>query len=207
VAAVAVALMAALANRWPLPTGLPKIDQPALEGLLTIIASSMLTVSTFSLSILVSAFASASSSATPLVMADDSAQHAISAFIAAFIFTMVALTALGLGYYGDSGRFVLLVFTIYVQGYLLLALLRWIDKLSKLGRMSHTIATVENAVLPPLRAWHLEPAFGARGDAPSQAPEGVRVQGQRTGFLQYIDLEVLQKQAEAPESRTRAWAW
>ena len=203
-AAVVVALMAALANRWPLPAGLPNIDQPALEGLLTIIASSMLTVSTFSLSILVSAFASAASSATPratrLVMADDSAQHAISAFISAFIFAMVALTALGLGYYGDTGRFVLLVFTIYVLGYLLLALLRWIDTLSKLGRMSHTITTVENAALPPLRAWHLEPSLGARADAPSEAPEGVRVHGQRTGFLQYINLDVLQKQAESLEA-------
>jgi uncharacterized membrane protein len=148
-AAVVAALMAALANYLPLPAGMPNIGQSALEGLLTIIASSMLTVSTFSLSILVSAFASASSSATPratrLVMADDSAQQAISAFIASFIFAMVALTALGLDYYGDTGRFVLLVFTIYVLGYLILALLRWIGTLSRLGRMSHTIETVENA--------------------------------------------------------------
>jgi uncharacterized membrane protein len=204
VAAVAAALMAALANDLPLPRGLPNIGQSALEGLLTIIASSMLTVSTFSLSILVSAFASAASSATPratrLVMADDSAQHAISAFIASFIFAMVALTALGLDYYGDTGRFVLLVFTIYVLGYLLLALLGWIDTLSKLGRMSHTITTVENAALPPLRAWFLEPALGARADAPASAPSGVRVHGTRTGWLQYVDLHALQKVAAAHEA-------
>jgi uncharacterized membrane protein len=203
-AAIAVALMASLANRWELPRGLPNIGQPALEGLLTIIATSMLTVSTFSLSILVSAFASASSSATPratrLVMADDSAQHAISAFIAAFIFAMVALTALGLDYYGDTGRFVLLVFTIYVLGYLLLALLRWIDTLSKLGRMSHTITTVENAALPPLRAWFREPALGARADAPVSVPSGVRVHGTRTGWLQYIDLAALQQMADSLEA-------
>ena len=202
--AIAAALMAALASRWPLPAGVPNIGQPALEGLLTIIASSMLTVSTFSLSILVSAFASAASSATPratrLVMADDSAQHAISAFIASFIFTMVALTALGLDYYGDTGRFVLLVFTICVLGYLILALLRWIDTLSKLGRMSHTITTVENAALPPLRSWHLEPALGGRSDAPQRMPSGVRVHGERTGFLQYIDVSALQDLAESHEA-------
>lgn len=202
--AVVAALMAALANYLPLPAGMPNIGQSALEGLLTIIASSMLTVSTFSLSILVSAFASASSSATPratrLVMADDSAQHAISAFIASFIFAMVALTALGLGYYGDTGRFVLLVFTIYVLGYLILALLRWIDTLSKLGRMSHTITMVENAALPPLRSWHLEPALGGRSDAPREMPSGVRIYGERTGFLQYIDLGALQDLAERHEA-------
>ena len=204
VAAVAVALMAALANRWPLPQGLPNIGQSALEGLLTIIASSMLTVSTFSLSILVSAFASAASSATPratrLVMADDSAQHAISAFISSFIFAMVALTALGVGYYGDTGRFVLLVCTVYVLGYLILALLRWIDTLAKLGRMSHTITTVENAALPPLRNWHLAPALGGRDDAPLELPSGVRVHGERSGFLQYIDLAALQQQATDHEA-------
>jgi uncharacterized membrane protein len=204
IAAVAVALLAALANRWSLPSSVPNIGQPALEGLLTIIASSMLTVSTFSLSILVSAFASAASSATPratrLVMADDSAQHAISAFIASFIFAMVALTALGLDYYGDTGRFVLLVFTIYVLGYLILALLRWIDTLSKLGRMSHTITTVENAALPPLRNWHLEPALGARDDAPVDMPSGVPVHGVRSGFLQYMDLAELQRIAADHEA-------
>jgi uncharacterized membrane protein len=199
VAAVAAALLAALANHLPLPRGLPNIGQSALEGLLTIIASSMLTVSTFSLSILVSAFASAASTATPratrLVMADDRAQHAISAFIAAFIFAMVALTALGLDLYGDTGRFVLLAFTIYVLGYLLLALLGWIDTLSKLGRMSHTITTVENAALPPLRAWFREPALGARADAPAEEPSGVRVHGERSGWLQFVDLSSLQKLA------------
>jgi uncharacterized membrane protein len=203
-AAMAVALMAVLANRWPLPAGMPNIGQPALEGLLTIIASSMLTVSTFSLSILVSAFASAASSATPratrLVMADDSAQHAISAFIGSFIFAVVALTALGLGYYGDTGRFVLLGFTIYVLGYIILALLRWIDTLSKLGRISHTITTVENAALPPLRNWHLAPALGARSDAPAELPSGVRVHGDRSGFLQYIDVAALQQQATDHEA-------
>ena len=199
VAAVAAALLAALANHLPLPSGLPIIGQSALEGLLTIIASSMLTVSTFSLSILVSAFASAASTASPratrLVMADDSAQHAISAFISAFIFAMVALTALGLDLYGDTGRFILLVFTIYVLGYLLLALLGWIDTLSKLGRMSHTITTVENAALPPLHAWFLEPALGARADAPAETPSGVRVHGERSGWLQSVDLASLQKLA------------
>lgn len=200
-AAIAVALLAALANRWTLPAFLPNIEQSSLQGLLTIIASSMLTVSTFSLSILVSAFASASSSATPratrLVMADESAQHAISSFIAAFIFSMVALTALGLGYYGETGRFVLLVFTIFVLGYLILALLRWIDTLSKIGRMSHTITTVELAALPPLRSWCLEPALGGSMDALDTEPQGVRVHGGRTGYLQYIDMAALQRATEA----------
>ena len=200
-AAVVAALIAALSNRWALPAAIPEISQDALQGLLTVIASSMLTVSTFSLSILVSAFANTAASATPrathLVMADDSAQHAISTFIAAFIFSMVALTALGLGYYGTTGRFVLLLFTIYVLGYLLLALLRWIDTLSNLGRMSHTILTVEKATLPPLQRWRGESALGANPDAPETEPQGVRVHGLRTGFLQYIDVAVLHNAAQA----------
>lgn len=203
-AAIAVALAATLGNQFELPEGMPDIERATLEGLLTIIASSMLTVSTFSLSILVSAYASAASSATPratrLVMADDNAQQAISAFIASFIFAIVALTALGVGYYGETGRLVLLAVTVYVLGYLILALLRWIDTLSKLGRMSHTMTTVENAALPPLRQWHLAPALGGRDDAPLDLPSGVRVHGERSGFLQYIDVAALQQLATDHEA-------
>lgn len=44
---------------------LPDIKQETLESLLNVIASSMLAVTTFSLSIMVAAFASASNGATP----------------------------------------------------------------------------------------------------------------------------------------------
>lgn len=63
--AVMFALLAALGNQFELPESVPKIDRETLDGLLTVIASSMLAVTTFSLSIMVSAFAMAASGASP----------------------------------------------------------------------------------------------------------------------------------------------
>ncbi len=198
--AVGVALVAAVANQFIEDGVLPDIERPTLEGLLSIIASSMLTVSTFSLAVLVSVASTTSSSATPratrLVMADDSAQSAIAAFISAFIFAMIALTALGVGYYGATGRFVLLVFTICVLAYLILALLRWINTLSRLGRMSHTLETVERAALKAMREWHQQPALGARQREAGDEPEGQPVHLPHTGYLQYIDVGAVHKVAK-----------
>jgi len=206
-AAIGAALVAALANEF-VPDGmLPDIAHDTLEGLLSIIAASMLTVSTFSLSILVSAYASASSTATPratrLVMANNDAQNAIAAFVSAFIFSIIGLAALGVRYYGASGRFVLFVFTLCVLGYLILALLRWIGTLSTLGRMNHTIETVEKAATHAMRDWCSAPGLGARlvADAAAAAVQGEPLHAPWTGYLQHIDVRGIEGAAEAAGAR------
>ena len=92
--AVLIAMAASWVNVFVPPSFLPDVDLDTLEGLLDVIASSMLAVSTFSLSIMVSAFASASNSATPrateVVMGDDNTRMAIASFISAFIFAIIA---------------------------------------------------------------------------------------------------------------------
>ena len=76
----------------------PAITQDSIETLLTIISASMLVVATFAVASMVSAYASASSTATPrsfsLVISDDVSQNALATFIGAFIFSIVALIAL-----------------------------------------------------------------------------------------------------------------
>ncbi len=65
VVAVLLALAAAWVSRVVPEDTLPDIDRDTVQSLLTIVASSMLAVTTFSLSIMVSAFASAANGATP----------------------------------------------------------------------------------------------------------------------------------------------
>ena len=69
----------------------PEISPDSIETLLSIIAASMLVVATFAVGSMISAFASASGSATPrsfpLVVSDDVSQNALSTFIGAFIFS------------------------------------------------------------------------------------------------------------------------
>lgn len=193
-AAIGIALVAVSANRVFPDGSLPDVERETVQRLLGIIATSMLTVSTFALSVLVGAFASASSNATPratrLVMANDSAQSAIAAFIASFIFAMIALIALGVGYYGSSGRFVLLVFTIVDVAYIIVALLRWIATLSQIGLLGHTVSVAEDAASRAMDAWRRAPGLGVA--TTERAPfAGTPVLAGETGYLQFVDVDEL----------------
>lgn len=110
--------IARAADHFGLATYVPNISEGSLESLLDIISSSMLVMATFAVGSMVSAYASASRTATPrsfvLVVADDVSQNALSSFIGAFIFSIVALVALKNDYYDHAGRFALLVLTLLV---------------------------------------------------------------------------------------------
>ncbi|PJK14003.1 hypothetical protein CO613_08450 [Lysobacteraceae bacterium NML07-0707] len=201
VLATAVALMGSIANRFIAEDLVPDIGRDTLQGLLTIIASSMLAVSTFSLSILVQAFSSAASSASPralrVIMADDNAQTAIAAFISAFIYSVIALMALGVGYYGAAGRFVLLLFTVVVMINVIIMLIRWINTLSRLGRMGYTIDRVEHVAVKAMLAYQAQPLLGGRALPEGGQTAGMQVHAACSGHIQHIDMEGLQQLAEA----------
>jgi uncharacterized membrane protein len=113
VLAIATALVAILIRNY-IPSDLPtKIGADAVDNILGIIASSMLTVTTFSLSTMVSAYSAATSNVTPratkLVMEDSTTQNVLATFIGSFLFSLVGIIALSTGAYGESGRVVLFV--------------------------------------------------------------------------------------------------
>ena len=198
VLAVVLALVAAWIPSWlPASWELPRIEAKTLDSLLTVIASSMLAVATFSLSIMVSAFASASNSVTPrateLVMGDEGTRTAIANFLSAFMYSVVAQTALGLKYYGDDGRFILFVGTLVVLVWLMVTLLRWVRTLSSLGRLGNTLARVEAAAKATLETFWQHPLMGARA-APLQLPETghmAPIVATRMLFVRRIDMEAL----------------
>lgn len=200
VLATLFAFAARLLNLWLPPDTLPDIELGTLEGLLDVIASSMLAVSTFSLSIMVSAFASAANSATPrateLVMGDDTTRTAIASFISAFIYSIIAKTALGMGFYGQNGRFVLFVSTALVLAYLIATLIRWVHTLSQLGRMGNTLDKIHTAAAEALRRYRASPSMGAAWQGPPDTDSAV-LYARRNGYLTHIDMAGLQKRAEA----------
>lgn len=189
VVAVLIAMAAALANRL-IPAGLlPDIERSTLDSLLGVIASSMLGVATFSLSIMVAAFSSAAAGASPraiqLVAGDADTQNAITTFISAFIYAIIANTALGLGLYGDTGRFILFVCTMGVLLYLIVTLIQWVKTLSVLGRMENTLAKLETAAVEAMASYRQSPGMGARV-APAATPSGQPVRAKRVGYLRHI---------------------
>ncbi|MDO6769217.1 MULTISPECIES: DUF2254 family protein [Cellulophaga] len=141
------ALLAHQANGTSINDKVPNIDIESIKGLLDTISSSMLVISIFAVTSMLSAFSSASNTATPrsfkIVITDDVSQNALSVFIGAFIFSIVATIALDNGYYDKAGKFILFVFTILLFTAVILIFLRWVNRISKLGRLEHTISQVE----------------------------------------------------------------
>src|SRR5688572_11991664 len=74
------------------------VGADSVGNILGILAASMLTVTTFSLTTMVSAFASASTNLTPratqLLMEDTTAQNALATFLGAFLYSIVGIVAL-----------------------------------------------------------------------------------------------------------------
>lgn len=125
------------------------IEREILINLLGILASTMLTVATFSVAAMVSAFSAVSTTATPratrIVMQDKSTQNSLTSFLSAFIYAIVALVAISITDYGAGGRLLLFAGYCFMVGWVLVSFVRWVDRVSKLGRMNDTIERVEEA--------------------------------------------------------------
>ena len=193
------AFLAKVADRMELGGAVPEIDPASIEALLSIVASSMLVVATFSVASMVSAYASASSTATPrsfpLVVADDVSQNALSAFIGAFIFSIVALVALKNGYYERAGNFALFVLTIAVFAWVVVTFVRWVDRIARLGRLGATVDKVEQAAQRALRRRRCSPYLGGL-PADTGTPTGRAVYGTKIGYVQYVHVPELQRCAQ-----------
>jgi len=200
---VVTSLMATVAEQF-IPWDIPgQIGADAVDGILNIIASSMLAVTTFSLSVMVAAYASATNNVTPratkLLMQDPTTQNVLATFIGSFLFSLVGLVALSTGSYGDRGRVVLFVVTVGVIAVIVVTILHWIDHLSRLGRVGETIIRVERAVTKSLQARVEDPFLRARPllNPKQEIPAGAcAIYPEQIGYVQFIDIESLAKWGE-----------
>ena len=188
----------AIAFRDFVPPSLPaKVGADSVDKILGIIASSMLAVTTFSLSTMVSAYGAASSGVTPratsLVMEDSTTQNALATFIGSFLFSLVGIIALSTGAYGAQGRVVLFAVTLVMVILIVYTLLRWIDHLSKLGRVGETIDRVEVATITALENRARWPYLGGEAyprDCALPAHASTLV-STGTGYVQHVDVNAL----------------
>jgi len=177
-----------------------QVGTRAVDGILQLLATSMLAVTTFSLSIAVSAFAAAAQFATPrataLLQQDPTTQNVLATFLGAFLFSLLGLIALDADLYDPSGRVVLFFATLAVTGLVIIALIRWIEHLMSFGRMGNTLDRVEAATRDALAHWRKEPHLGGhpfKGPVPAG---GMRIDAPRSGYVQHIDMALLDSQAE-----------
>lgn len=166
------------------------------EAVLTILASSLLAVAIFSLSTMVSALQSASNSATPrarpLLVEDAAAQNAISTFIGAFLFSLLGVIGTRLDLYSPAGRVILFGLTVLLVLIVVATLIRWLQRLSRLGDVTEAIRRVEEAAQT---AFDHAPVT----DEVTQPPHfehGVHLFPKAPGFVQNVALEDLRDLAE-----------
>lgn len=196
VAAIAPLLSPLMPDEWAEALG-----GDAVDDVLQILASSMLAVTTFSLSIAVNAFTAAASAATPrstaLLQQDTTTQTTLATFLGAFVYSIVAIIGLNAGYYDAGARLVLFVATILVVIIVVLTLLRWMGYLPEFGRMNNTLDRVEEAARDALRTRLETPWMGAR-PLKGAPPEGAEpLTSDETGYIQHIDIEALNDCAKA----------
>lgn len=203
---IAGALIARQADGTGINDLVPDIDTESIGSLLDTISASMLVISIFAVASMLSAFSSASNTATPrsfkIVVTDDVSQNALSIFIGAFIFSIVATIALDNGYYDKAGRFVLFLITLVLLATVVLTFLRWVDRISRLGRLEHTIGQVESVANKSLSTYIKDPyleALPINGNF-----HGVNaVYSNSTGYVQNVNLEALQTLAEENNLKIR----
>jgi uncharacterized membrane protein len=199
---VAGALVAHQADGFGFSDLVPDIDKESIGGLLDTISATMLVISIFAVTSMLSAFSLASSTATPrsfkIIVTDDVSQNALSIFIGAFIFSIVATIALDNGYYGKTGRFILFLLTLLFFVVVILTFLWWVDRISRLGRMEQTIKQMEEVAGDSLSTYIKNPYLKALPSS-GENHNGKAVYADTTGYVQHINLEVLQDFAEEQE--------
>ncbi|WP_295819867.1 DUF2254 domain-containing protein [uncultured Microbacterium sp.] len=210
VCAVALALIAGVFGTL-IPVELTmNLGQGAVGSILQILASSMLAVTTFSLTAMVTAYSSATTQATPrstqLLMDDTTSQTVLSTFVGSFVFSLVGIIALSTGYYTDEGRTILFLGTLAVIVIVVVTLLRWIAHLTRFGRVADVIDRTENAATDAVRRWASAPtayaatASGVPGDGDGDG-DGGDVYAESTGYVGFVDLASLQAIAQRSETR------
>lgn len=196
---VALALLAPLLGSL-LPTISIDLGQNAVSPILQILATSMLTVTTFSTTIMVSSLAGAASTTTPrvvmLMASDRTTQTVLSTFLGAFAFAIVGLVALATQFYSDTARIVLFLGSLLVIVIVVVSLLRWIGYLTRFGRLGDVLDRVESRADASLTAFARRPRLGGAPVPPGPAPTGATPAASgRSGFVTNIDL-----------ARAQAWA-
>ena len=197
--AVISSLAAVLFNNY-VPNDLADlVGGKAVDGILSMMASSMLIVVTFALSTMVSAYSTATQIATPRATAlliDDARSHsAISVFLGAFIYSVVSLIALSTGYYGAKGRVILLLISVLLLVAVVWTIIRWVEELKNMGSVRESIRRVEEITHQAFNERIEQPTFGC--EVFKSVPRSFRpVSSLLIGHIQNIDISMMVKISE-----------
>ncbi|PVA11840.1 DUF2254 domain-containing protein [Pelagivirga sediminicola] len=182
-----------------------RLSGTSADRLLDIIASAMLSVTIFSMTVMVSTYRSSASQWTPrvhqLIMQDSTTQKTLAAFIGAWVYALIAIILRETSVFGDEHALVIFWLTVLVLAYVVWSLVRWVLHLQTFGSLLHTTRQVEDITKRRFKERLKTPCLGAnplRGDVPRDATS---VASDESGYIQHIYPEGLQAVAERYEVR------
>ncbi|WP_299416801.1 DUF2254 domain-containing protein [uncultured Sulfitobacter sp.] len=204
-----LAFVATAISQWVeiyIPTELAQsLDGGAADRLLQLIASAMLAVTIFSITVMVSVYQSSSTQWTPrvhrLIMQDRTTQNTMAVFIGAYVYALLGIILRELGIYGDDRAFVLFWMTVFVLVVIVVYLIRWVLHLQGFGQLMDTTRQVENVTRAQFKDRLARPCLGAR-PLTEDIPEGTRaVLAWESGYVKRIFPEALNAVAQQHDVR------
>ncbi len=178
------------------------IDISSVDRLFQIISNSMLAVTTFSLSVMVSVYRATSTQWTPrihrLMLEDPTTQNTLATFIGAYVYATVGIVLRETGVLTDDHAFLIFYLTVAMMTIIVVYIIRWTLHLQTFGSLIETAREIENISAERLKERLEMPCLGGRPlvEVPNDASE---VRAQVSGYIQFIYAAQLQKAAEAAD--------
>ena len=196
--ALVAAGVAALVGPF-IPEGLRDVVGPeAVDDILRIIASSMLAVTIFSLSVMVSVHRAVSGQWSPrahrLLVRDPTTMGVLATFVGAWLFALAAIILRSAALIGEGEVVVLFAMTMLVVALIVYTIVRWIAHLERLGSLTQTNERLEREARRALEARMAEPCLGGWPLAdPARVPrDAEEVRATRTGWVRHVYEDALQ---------------
>ncbi|SMC43567.1 DUF2254 domain-containing protein [Primorskyibacter flagellatus] len=185
-----------------------RIGAEAVDPILSIIASSMLAVTTFSLTIMMAGLHRASSQWTPrshLILREDTVtQSVLSNFLGAYLFALVAIILRAADVFDHRDIVVLFGMTLVVVALIVVSFIRWILHLEGLGSLPETAEQIEDKATDSLQRIASHPCKGANPltDPNTQIPQdALMITAPQHGYIPQLFEEALQKLASDNDLR------
>lgn len=180
-----------------------RISMESADRLLNIIASAMLAVTIFSLTVMVSTYQATASQFTPrihqLIREDAITQNTLATFIGTYVYALTAIVLREVGFFGDEGALVLFCVTVLVLSLIVWSLIHWMQHLQVLGSLIDSCRQIEEMTRAQFQERLDTPCLGARPMTGAPPEEGVEITTDQTGHIQIIHPEPLQHLAEELE--------
>lgn len=174
----------------------------AVDRLLDIMASSMLAVTTFSLSVVVTVQRAISSQWTPranrIQLEDGSSQLVLATFIGAFVYALTSIVLRSAALFDDRDILVLFVMTLLVLTLVVVVMLRWIVRLQTMGTLSDIADRIQRRTETALCDTLARPCLGAQPlTSDTVVPVDAReVRAERSGYVAQVFAGVLEAEAK-----------